>query len=106
MSEFTLDEENNASAESVAAQQPIQKAAAPVEKPKEDTKKTLWLNVTNLEEEDIDELLETLSYYGGDTEVFFVQNGKKMRCTQKVSPNKALMAELCSFLPENCIKLL
>ena len=55
---------------------------------------------------DVDELLETLSYYAGETEVIFVQNGKKMRCTQKVAPNKALMAELVTFLPENCIKLL
>jgi hypothetical protein len=59
-----------------------------------------------MDEEDVEELLETLSFYVGETEVFFVQNGKKMRCTQKVSLNKALMAELVSFLPENCIKLL
>jgi len=49
--------------------------------------------------------LETLSFYAGETTVCFVKNGKKMLCSQKVQPNKALMAELASFLPENCIKI-
>ena len=56
-------------------------------------------------EEDIDELMETLTYYAGDTEVCFVQGKQKMLCSQKVKINKALMAELYSFLPETCIKL-
>jgi hypothetical protein len=50
--------------------------------------------------------LETLIFYEGETPVIFVKNGKKMVCTQKVSPSKALMAELCGFLSESCIKLL
>ena len=70
------------------------------------TEKKLWLNVTDLEDEDIEELLETLSFYTGNTTVWFVKNGKKMLCSQKVTPNKALMAELYSFLPENSIKLI
>ena len=110
MWEFTLAEDNKAPIETNAAPltQSMERPAKPSEKPqvKEDAKKTLWLNVTDLEDEDIDELLDTLSYYAGETEVFFVQNGKKMRCSQKVTPNKALMAELASFLPEKCIKLL
>ena len=65
----------------------------------------LWLNITGMDEADLEELLETLSYYPGETAVCFVQNGKKMLCSQKVTPNKALMAELTTFLPENCIKL-
>jgi DNA polymerase III alpha subunit len=110
MWEFTLEEETNSPAENNVSAQPqaMQPIAKPIEKvqTKEDAKKTLWLNVTGMEKEDEDELLETLSYYAGETEVIFVRDGKKMRCTQKVSPNKALMAELMSFLPENCIKLL
>ena len=57
------------------------------------------------EDEDLEELLETLSYYAGETQVCFVRNGKKMLCSQKVTVGKALMAELSTFLPENCIKL-
>ena len=73
---------------------------------KKDAEKRLWLNVTDLEEADVEELLETLTFYAGETEVYFVTGRTKSRCSQKVSPNKALMAELISFLPENCIKLL
>jgi DNA polymerase-3 subunit alpha len=39
---------------------------------KVNTKQRLWLNVTGMEEEDVDELLDTLSSYAGDTEVVFV----------------------------------
>ncbi len=67
--------------------------------------KRLWLNISELEDADIEELMETLSFYLGDTEVIFVKNGKKMGCTERINPNKALMAELSSFLPANCIKL-
>jgi DNA polymerase-3 subunit alpha len=72
---------------------------------KSDAEKRLWLNVSNLEEADVEELMETLTFYAGETTVYFVQNGKKMLCSQKVSPNKALMAELLAFLPQDCIKL-
>ena len=109
MSEFTLEEDKP-----TAAVAPVNSVYAdsdtaekkPGVREKTDAEKKLWLNVTSLEEEDIDELLETLTFYVGDTQVWFVKNGKKMLCTQTVSPNKALMAELASFLPENCIKLL
>ena len=67
--------------------------------------KTLWLNISNLEQEDIEELMETLTYYSGDTQVIFVQDGKKLRCSQSVTPNRALLAELSGFLEEKCIKL-
>jgi DNA polymerase III alpha subunit len=111
MTEFTLDEgENEKTAVNVSVAPSIGREEPPAAKPqpkeKADSEKTLWLNVTHLEEEDIEELLDTLSFYTGETEVVFVQGKKKMRCTQKVAPNKALMAELASFLPESCIKLL
>ena len=72
---------------------------------KTEAEKKLWLNVSDLDDEDIEELLETLTFYEGDTVVWFVKDGKKMLCSQKVSPNKGLMAELASFLSENHIKL-
>ncbi len=104
MTEFSLD--------GAAAQSPpqtiSQEGAKPVEpvKPQAEKPKRLWLNVTELDEEDIEELLETLTFYAGETEVYFVQGREKLRCTQKVAIGKALMAELSSFLPESCIKLL
>jgi DNA polymerase-3 subunit alpha len=81
------------------------RAAAPAIVQKSNAEKRLWLNISAMEDEDIEELLETLSFYEGDTEVWFVRDRKKLRCTQTVDLNKALMAELSSFLPENCIKL-
>ncbi len=97
ITEFSLDESKPAPKAPTAYQPPERKQEQP---------KRLWLNVSDLEEEDIEELLDTLSFYAGETEVYFVREGKKMRCSQKVSPNRALMAELASFLAENCIKLL
>ena len=67
--------------------------------------KRLWLNISNMEEADVEELMDTLGFYLGETEVVFVKDGKKMLCSEKVNPGRALMAELASFLPENCIKL-
>ena len=78
----------------------------PVVKERTDADKTLWLNVSGMEEADIEELLETLTYYEGETKVVFVQNGKKSMCSQKVTPNRALFAELAGFLPDGAIKLL
>jgi len=65
----------------------------------------LWLNVSGLEEADLEELLETLTYYEGEIPVIFVNGKQKMLCSQKINPCKALFAELAGFLPENCIKL-
>lgn len=99
MTEFALEEPQEKGAMPTAS-----KAALPVEK--SDAEKRLWLNVTGMDEEDLDELMETLTYYAGETQVVFVKDGKKLLCSQKVTPNKALMAELSGFLAENCIKLM
>ena len=111
MDEFVLDEDGKQP--QTAAQQAYrqdyrdgaQTQTAVGARAKEEQKR-LWLNVSALEDEDVEELLECLSYYVGETQVYFVKDGKKMACSQKVTPNKALMAELASFLPENCIKFL
>jgi hypothetical protein len=77
-----------------------------IKEEKADKDKTLWLNITGLEEADAEELLETLTFYGGETKVIFVKDGKKLACSQRVRPDRALMAELSYFLKEDCIKLL
>ena len=97
MTEFSLDEpQDKETLSAQAKEQTVEKT---------DAEKRLWLNVTNIEEADLEELMETLTYYAGDTEVVFVNGGKKLLCSQKVTPSKALMAELVGFLAENCIKL-
>ena len=103
MTEFTLEETEPRPTVKVMETAYSAGAMTPPKKP--DSEKKLWLNVDGLEDADIEELMETLTYYAGETSVCFVKGGKKMLCSQKVTPNKALMAELCSFLPENCIKL-
>ncbi|MBQ8308550.1 MAG: DNA polymerase III subunit alpha, partial [Clostridia bacterium] len=97
MTEFTLDEKQEATQTSVQKPQAENKSEA---------EKKLWLNVTGMDEADLDELMETLTFYAGDTSVVFVVDGKKMLCSQKVTVGKALMAELSGFLQENCIKLI
>jgi DNA polymerase-3 subunit alpha len=102
MTEFSLDNEK----EQTQNLPQTAKEQAPVRvQDKPDSEKTLWLNVSDLEDEDIEELMETLTYYAGETKVIFVKNGKKMICSQRVTPNRALMAELAGFLAENCVKL-
>ena len=107
MWEFTLEEDNAPAPQTERAYTlPSQEGAKPViREEKKEGKKTLWLNVTDMDEADVEELLETLSFYEGETEVFFVQGKKKFGCSEKVTLGKALMAELLSFMPENCIKI-
>ena len=102
MTEFSLDEEqetqtretrsNISSSDYVPLKQNAEmlseKQRGYAAENKSDADKKLWLNVSALQEEDIEELLETLTFYAGDTQVWFVRNGKKMLCSQKVTPNK------------------
>lgn len=97
MSEFSLDEPKDKVATPVKVVEPVEKS---------DAEKRLWLNVTGMDEADIDELMETLTFYAGDTQVVFVNDGKKLLCSQRVTPSKALMAELSGFLSEHAIKLI
>ncbi|MBQ3505679.1 MAG: DNA polymerase III subunit alpha, partial [Clostridia bacterium] len=108
--EFTLNDDG------VAREQPQTYSRAFDETPKaervqpkteekSEADKKLWLNVSGMISEDVEELMETLTFYAGETVVYFVKDGKKMLCSQRVNPNRALMAELRSFLPENAIKL-
>ncbi len=100
MTEFSLEEKTAPAA-------PVGQFAAkePAVSPVQNKPQKLWLKVTDLEDADVEELLETLSFYAGDTEVFFVKGKEKLRCTQRVAVGKALMAELSTFLDEDCIKL-
>ena len=75
---------------------------------KDDSEKTLWLNITGLDERDLGELTDTLAFYQGNTSVIFVDKIKRAKymCSQKVSISRALYAELSACLSEDKIKLL
>ena len=75
---------------------------------KDDSEKTLWLNITGLDERDLGELTDTLAFYQGNTSVIFVDKIKRAKymCSQKVSISRALYAELSTCLSEDKIKLL
>ena len=107
MAEFTLDETPVLTRKESINGQEDSGALVDAAKvnPVEEKPKTLWLNITDLEDEDVEELMETLCYYAGETQVIFVKNGKKFLCSQKVTPNRALLAELSGFLDEKNIKL-
>ncbi|HAC11539.1 MAG TPA: hypothetical protein DCE65_06735, partial [Clostridiales bacterium] len=61
---------------------------------KDDSEKTLWLNITGLDERDLGELTDTLAFYQGNTSVIFVDKIKRAKymCSQKVSISRALYA--------------
>ncbi len=103
MREFSVDEPQVAKKSGVEKNtepQPIER------REKSDAEKKLWLNITGLDDADVEELMETLTFYDGDTSVFFFKDGKKLICSQKVTPSRGLFAELASFLSESAIKLL
>ena len=74
----------------------------------DEEKQTLWLNITGLDQPDLDELTDTLTFYAGNTPVIFVDAAKRVKymCSQKVSLSRALFAELATCLTEDKIKLL
>ena len=112
MTEFNADEKEEktvATEQKVALpeeKQPAKTNAPSSQTAKSDAEKTLWLNISGMEDVDVEELMETLCFYAGETTVIFVRDGKKLVCSQKVKPDRALMAELSYFLNESCIKLL
>lgn len=70
----------------------------------EEKEQILWIDARSLTEEDFNELLETLSSYVGDVKCKLLYGGKRYEF--RVRLNRAFMAEVMSFLSENCVKLL
>ncbi len=104
MTEFIPEEAQTASAQKRADGE-LRAPTVNHAEQKADEDKKLWLNVSGMDEADLEELMETLTYYEGKTPVYFVKDGKKMLCSQKVTPGRGLMAELSGFLNDSCIKL-
>ncbi len=65
---------------------------------------TLWLDARGLGEEEFSELLETIEGYEGGTTAKILHGGKRYEFGVNVS--RAFLAELRTFLPEGCVKLL
>ena len=63
----------------------------------------LWLDARQLPEEDFSELLETIKAYEGDVRTKILHGGKRYEFSVHLS--RALEAELRSFLPAACVKL-
>lgn len=63
----------------------------------------LWLDARALPQEDFEELIETISAYEGDVKTKILHGGKRYEFAVRLS--RALTAELRTFLPESCVKL-
>ncbi len=64
---------------------------------------TLWVDARTLSEEDFAELLEMLDGYPGELTAKILHGGKRFEAGVRLS--RALIAELRTFLPESCIKV-
>ncbi len=71
------------------------------EKPAQD--RVLWLDARALSEEDFAELLDTVSSYEGDVRTKILHGGKRYEFAVHLS--RAFEAEVRSFLPAACVKL-
>ncbi len=60
--------------------------------------KVLWLNATNLSDDEYEEFLDMLFNYEGTTECKIVRGRKKLRMPNGINYCRGLMAELSSFL--------
>ncbi len=88
-------------AENIEAYVPADEAAPPKEEqPREEV---LWLDARALGEETLRELLDTLGDYAGSKRAKVLHGGKRYEVS--VNLNRALLAELYTFLPASCIKV-
>ena len=67
-----------------------------------DGERTLWLDARRLSSEDFSELLETIEGYAGNTKVKILNGGKRFEFAVNVT--RAFLAEVRTFLPEECVK--
>ncbi len=82
---------------------PKDEAPAEAAAPAAEKERVLWLDARALSAADFDELVEALSQYAGGTKCKALYGGKRYELS--VNLNRALMAELRTFLPEACVKL-
>lgn len=71
--------------------------------PEEKKETVLWLDARSLGEEDFAELIEMMEGYAGGTKTKILHGGK--RYEYSVNLNRAFAAEVRTFLPESCVKV-
>jgi DNA polymerase III alpha subunit len=69
-----------------------------------DKTEVLWINTSQLSDEDFNDLLVTLSNYEGTTECKLVRGDKRYKLPYGVNYCKGLLAELYTFLEQKNIK--
>ncbi len=91
--------------EEVETESPKQQTpATEVNTPAGNREQTLWLDARNLSEEDFEELMETLQSYEGNVPAKVLHGGKRFEYGVRL--NRALSAEIMTFLSDDKIKLL
>ncbi len=70
---------------------------------KKEPEKVLWIDARTLGEEDFAELLEMLEGYPGAVLAKILHGGRRYECPVNLS--RAFIAELRTFVPEACVKL-
>ena len=64
----------------------------------------LWLNASNLDEEQFNDMISMLSNYEGETTCAIVRGGKKLKLSHGINYCRGLLAELMGYIFENDIK--
>ena len=91
--------------EEVETESPKQQTpATEVNTPAGNSEQTLWLDARNLSEEDFEELMETLQSYEGNVPAKVLHGGKRFEYGVRL--NRALSAEIMTFLSDDKIKLI
>ena len=75
-----------------------QTGAQPQEK-----EKVLWLDARNLPDDEFEELLDVIEGYAGSMKTKILHDGKRFEFS--VNPSRAFLAEIRTFLPEECVKI-
>ena len=65
---------------------------------------TLWLNATELSDDDFNDMVSMLSNYEGETACAIVRGKQKFRLSHGINYCRGLLAELCSYILEQDIK--
>ena len=81
---------------------PDEKPSAPVQHTQEE--RVVWLDARALPKEDFEELLETVQSYPGPVRTKILHDGKRFEFSINLS--RAFQAEIRTFLPESCVKIL
>ena len=68
------------------------------------SQEVLWLNTSNLSEEDFNDLLNTLSNYEGNTVCKILRKDKRFTLTSGINYCRGLLAELYAILEQKDIK--